>query len=129
MFAPWEHKLLMDFCILSQKCKDYNIIKYINEEISYIICFDPSKYSVKDAYDGDGYSILCNNIATIAIKDGCHIIRNGYYAICGSTAQRFFNRCVPYKGDVKHCCSKTFRSKSFHNDDKNTRGPLGKKMS
>ena len=25
MFAPWEPKLLMDLCNLSQKCKDYNI--------------------------------------------------------------------------------------------------------
>ena len=37
MFAPWEPKLLMDVCILSHKCKYYNIIKHINEEISYII--------------------------------------------------------------------------------------------
>ena len=68
----------MDVCILSQKCKDYNIIKHINEEISYIIYFYPSKYPVKDGYDGDGYTLLCNNIATTAIKDGYHIIRNGY---------------------------------------------------
>ena len=37
MFAPWEPKLLMDVFILSQKCKDYNIIKHINEEISYFM--------------------------------------------------------------------------------------------
>ena len=41
--------------------------------------FCTSKYSGKDGYDGDGYSLLCNNIATTAIKHGCHIIRNGYY--------------------------------------------------
>ena len=83
MFVPWEPKLLIDVFILSQKYKDYNIIKHINEEIFYIVYFNPSKYSVKDKYDGDVYSLLCNNI------DGYHIIRNGYYTICGSTAQRF----------------------------------------
>ena len=74
--------------------------------------------------------LLCNNIATTAIKDEYHIIRYGYYTICSSTAQRFScNRCVPYKGDVKHCNSKTFRSKSYHNDAINTRDPQGEKMS
>ena len=103
MFSSWEPKLLMDVYILSQKCKDYNIIKHINEDISYFIYFDPSKYLVKDGYDGDGYALLCNDIATTAIKEGFHIIRNGYYNIRGSTAQRFScNRCVLYKGDVKH---------------------------
>ena len=85
---------------------------------------------MNDGYEGEGYSLLCNDIATAAIKSGYHIIRNGYYTIRGSTAQRFScNKCVPYKGDVKHRTSKTFRSKSFHNDAKNTRGPEGKKMS
>ena len=69
IFTSWEPKLLMDVCILSQKCKDCNIIKRINEHSSYIIYFDPSKYSVKDRYDRDGYSLLYNNIATIALKD------------------------------------------------------------
>ena len=44
------------------------MIKHINEDISYIIYCDPSKYPVKDGYDRDGYSLLCNNIATTAIK-------------------------------------------------------------
>ena len=130
MSAPRELKLLMDVCILSQKSKDYNIIKDINEEISYIIYFDPSKYLVKDGYNGHGYSLLCNDIATTVIKDGYHIIRNGYYTVGSSTAQRYScNRCVPYKGRVKHCSSKTFRSKSFCNEAKKTCGPQGKKMS
>ena len=120
-------KLLIDVCILSQKYKDYNIIKHINEEIFY---FDPSKYSVKDLYDGDGYSLLCNNITTTAIKDGYHIIRNGYYSIRGLTAQRIACiMCVPYKGNVKHHSSKTFRSKRFHNYAKNSCGLQGKNMS
>ena len=85
---------------------------------------------MKDGYDGDGYSLLCNDIAITAIKDGCHIIRNGYYTIRSATAQGFsYNMCVPYKGDVKHRSSKPFRSTSFHNDAKNTCGPQGKKMS
>ena len=80
-------------------------------------------------YNGDGYSLQYNDRATAAIKDGYHIIRNGYYTICGSTAQRFsYNRCVPYKGYVKHCSSKTFRSKGYHKNAKNTCGPQGKKM-
>ena len=33
---------------------------------------------MKDGYDGDEYALLCNNIATTAIKDGYHIIRNAY---------------------------------------------------
>ena len=77
MFSPWEPKLLMDVCILPQKCKDYNIIKHINEEISYFIYFDPKKYLVNDGYEGEGYSLLCNDIATAAIKSGYHIVRNG----------------------------------------------------
>ena len=104
-------------------------MKHINEDISYVIYFDPSKYSVKDGYDGDWYSLLCNNIATTAIQDGYHIIKNEYYSICSSTAQRCScNRCVPYKGDMKHRCSKTFRSKRFHHDAKNTCGLQGKNM-
>ena len=87
MCAPWEPKLLMDICILAQKCKDYDIIKNINEEKSYIIYFHPSKHSVKDGYDGDRCSLLCNNIATKALNNGYHIIRNVYYTICSSTAQ------------------------------------------
>ena len=91
------------------------LIKHINEDIPLIIYFDPSKYLVKDGYDGDRYSLLCNDIATTAIKEGFHIIRNGYYNIRGSTAQRFScNRCVLYKGDVKHCNSESYRLKSFH---------------
>ena len=73
IFAPWEPYLI-----------DYSIIKHINEEISYIIYFTSSKYSVKDGYDGDGYSLLCNNIATTALKNGYCLIINGYYPICGS---------------------------------------------
>ena len=42
MFASWEPKFLMDIGILSQKYKDYDIIKHINNDVSYIICFDPS---------------------------------------------------------------------------------------
>ena len=79
-------------------------------------------------YDGDGYSLLYHDIATTAFKGWYHIIRNGYYTIRGSAAQRYTcNRCVPYKGDVKYCNSKNFRLKIFHNDAKNTRGPEGKK--
>ena len=129
IFAPWEPKLLMNICILSQKCKDYNIIKHINEDVSYIIYFNPSKHSVKDGYDGDGFSLLCNNIPIIALKDGYHIIRYEFYTIHGSTVKRFScNSCVPYKGDVKHRSSKRFRLKCFHNDAKNTCGPVGRKM-
>ena len=99
---------------ITTKCKDYSIIKHINEETFYIIYFYPSKYSVKDGYNGYRYSLLCNDISTTAIKDRYHIIRNRYYDICGSTAQRFScNRCVPYKVYFKHCNSKPFRSKVF----------------
>ena len=44
MFAPWEPKLLMDICILSQKCKDYNIIKHIDEEILTNTAVGSAKY-------------------------------------------------------------------------------------
>ena len=54
--------------------------------MSYTICFDPSKYLVEDWYDRDGYSLLCNDIATIAIKEGYDTIRNEYYNICNWTA-------------------------------------------
>ena len=110
MFAPWEPKLFIDVSILSQKCKNYNIIKHINEEILHIIYFDPAKYSAKDEYNRYGYSLLCSDIATTAIKDGSHIIKNEYYTIHGSSAKRFScNMCVPHKGDVKYCSSKNFR--------------------
>ena len=55
MFASWKPKLVMEVCIISQKCKYYNIIKHINDDISYIIYFD---YLVKDGYNGDGYSLF-----------------------------------------------------------------------
>ena len=56
MFASWEPNLSMDIYFPSQKCEDYNIIKHMNEDISYINYFDPSKYLVNDEYNGDGYS-------------------------------------------------------------------------
>ena len=85
---------------------------------------------MKDGYNGDVYSVLCKNIATTALKDGYHIIRSGYYTICGSTAQSVScNRCVPYKGDVKYHNSRTIWLKSIHNDAKNTCGLEGKNMS
>ena len=55
MFASWEPKLVMD-ANLSQKCKDYDIIKHINKAIFYFIYFDLSKYSIKDGNDRDRYS-------------------------------------------------------------------------
>ena len=128
IFASWEPKLSIDVCILSHRCKDCNIIKHINKDLSFIIYFDPSKCLDKDGYDG-GSSLLCNDITTSALKDGYLIIRYGYYTIRDPTAQRFsYNRCVPYKGDMKHHSSKSFRPKIFYNDAKNICGPKGKKM-
>ena len=34
MLAPWEPKILVDVCILSQIYKDYNIIKHINKDMT-----------------------------------------------------------------------------------------------
>ena len=73
---------------------------------------------------------MCNDVVTPALKDGYHIIQNGYYTKCSSTVQRFScNRCDPYKGDIKHSTSKTFWLKYFHNDAKNICDPQGRKMS
>ena len=74
------------------------------------------------------FILIHQNIATTAIKDEYHIIRNRYCTICGPTAQRLsYNRCVPCKGNLKQFSSKTFRSKKIYNDAWNTHGPQGKR--
>ena len=125
----WEPKLLINVWILSQKYKDYGIIKHVNEDMSYIIYFDPSKYSVKDGFNRDGYSLLCNDTAVRGLKEGYQRIENGYYTIRCSTIQRFFcNRCDWHIRDVEYCSSKSLKLKSFHNDAKYTCGIEGRKM-
>ena len=76
MFSSWELKLLLDVCIMSQKCKALNIIKQINEDLYYFFYLNSSNIE-KIKYDGDGYSLSCNDVTSNAMKEGDFIIKNG----------------------------------------------------
>ena len=130
MFSPWKPKLLMDVFILTEHMENYDIIKHVNEDCVHTIYFDPQKYPVRNKFKGEGYSLLCKDLATSSINHGYQIVRNGFYVVGGSTANRFScSRCIQYKGDIKCRQATPFRAKTFHNDAINTQGEIGKKMS
>ena len=83
MFTPWEPKLLMDVFILTEHWQNYDIIKHVNKDCVHTIYFDPQKYSVCNEFKGDGYSLLCKDLATSAINHGYQIINNGFYNFGG----------------------------------------------
>ena len=129
MFSPWVPKLLMDVFILSQHHDNYNIIKHVNQDCLHRIYFDPQKYNITNQFQGEGYDLLCKDLATSAIKQGYQIVKNGFYLVGGLTANRFScSRCIQYKGNINVGKTTSFRKKTFHNDARNTRGLVGRKM-
>ena len=68
MFSPWVPKLLMDVFILSEHHENYNIIEHVNQDCLHRIYFDPRKYHVTNKFEGEGYDLLCKDLATSAIK-------------------------------------------------------------
>ena len=121
MFSPWKPKLLMDVFILTDHIEKYDIIKHINEDCLHTIYFDPQKYPVTDKFQGEGYSLLCKDLATSSINHGYQIARNVFYVVGGLTANRFScSRCIQYIGDIKCRQATPFRAKTFHNDAINT---------
>ena len=102
MFSPWEPELLMDVFMLTEYQQDYDIIKYMNEGCVQTIFIDPQKYPVCTKFNGEGYSLLCKELATSAINQGYQMARNGFYVVGGLTANRFqCSICIQYKGDMK----------------------------
>ena len=129
MFSPWVPKLLMDVFILSQHHENYNIIKHVNQDCLHRIYFDPQKYNITNQFQGEGYDLLCKDLATSAIKEGYQIVKNGFYLVSGLTANRFScSRCIQYKGNNDVGKTTSYRQKSFHNDARNSRGSVGRKM-
>ena len=101
MFSPWVPKLLMDVFILREHHENYNIIKHVNQDCLHRIYFDPRKYHVTNKFEGEGYDLLCKDLATSAIKQGYQIVKNGFYLVGGLTANRFScSRCIQYKGNI-----------------------------
>ena len=66
------------------------------------IYFDPQKYPVCNKLKGEGYPLLCIDLATSAINHGYQIVKNSFYVVGGLIANRFScSRCIQYKGDIK----------------------------
>ena len=127
MFTPWEPKLLMHVFILTEHQQNYDIIKHVNEDCVHTIYFDPQKYPVCNKFKGDGYTLLCKDLATSAINYGYQIVNNTFYNVGGLTDNRFScNRCIQYKGDIKCRQLTLFCAKTFHNDAINSQGVTGK---
>ena len=94
MFTPWEPKLLMDVFILIEHQQNYDIIKHVNKDCVHTIYFDPQKYPVCNKFKGEGYSLLCKDLATSAINPDYQIVKNGFYNVGALTTNRFScSRC------------------------------------
>ena len=108
----------MDVFILTEQ---YDIIKHTNESCVHKIYFDPQKYPVCNKFNGEGYSLLCKDLATSATNQGYQIVRNSICLFGNLIDNRFSScRCVQYKGDIKCRQSTPFRGKIFHNDATNS---------
>ena len=77
------------YFILIEHQQNYDIIKHVNKDSVHMIYFDHQKYPVCNKLKGDGYSLLCKDLATFAINHGYHIVRNGFCIVGGLTANRF----------------------------------------
>ena len=77
MFSSWEPKLLMDAFILTEHWQIYYIINHVNEDCVHTKYFDHQKYLVCNEFKGEGYSLLCKDLATSAINHGYQIVING----------------------------------------------------
>ena len=76
----------MDVFILIGHWQNYHIIKLVNEDCVPTIYFDPQIYPVCNKLKGEGYSLLCKDLATSAINHGCQIVKNGFYVVDNLTA-------------------------------------------
>ena len=96
----------------------------MNEDCVHTIYFDLQKYRVCNRFNGEDYSLLCKDLATFAINQGYHIVRNGFYVVGCLSAKRFScSRCIQYKGDSKCRQSRgvTEKNESLEYDSKANR--------
>ena len=129
MFSPWITQLLMDVLILTQHHEGLDIIKHVNQDCLHRVYFNPQKYPVSNQFQGNGYDLLCKDLATSAIKQGYQIVKNGFYSASGLTTYRFScSRCLQYNGNINFHKSTSFCQIIFHNDAKNIHGLMGRKM-
>ena len=100
----------------------------MNEDCVHTIYFDPQCYPVCNKFKGEGYSLLCKDLATSAINHDYQIVRNGFYIVGGLViAHRLSrSRCIQYKGDIKCQQSTLFCSKTLRNDAINNRDMIRK---
>ena len=97
MFSPWVPRVLMDVFILTQHYEGYDIIKHVNQDClhRYRVYFDPQKYPISHQFQGNGYDLFCNDLATSAIKQGYQIVKNGFYFVGSLTGNRLScSQCI-----------------------------------
>ena len=83
MFSPQVPKSLMDVFILTQHYEGYDIIKYVNQDCLHRVYFDPQKYPVCNQFQGNGYDLLCKDLAASAIKQGYQIVKMVFILLRG----------------------------------------------
>ena len=123
MFSSWVSKLLMDVIFFTQHHKGYDIIKHVNLDCLHRIYFDPQNYPASNQFQGNGYDLLCKDLATSAINQGYQIVKKSFYSIDSLTTNRFScSRCIQYKGNNNFRKSTSFCQKIFYIDARNTCG-------
>ena len=85
----------MNFFILTEHHEGYDIIKHVNQNCLHRVYFDPQKYPVSNQFQGNGYDLFREDLATSAIRQGYQIVKNGFYPVDGLTANKFScSRCI-----------------------------------